>query len=113
LLTALQRQIAEIIAGLAAAEGFGLAGGAALIVRGDIDRRTQDLDFFGLHDSDVERLLPAAEQASKQPASRSEECEKGPASSAWPLNEAPRLPRWTWQLMLGSFRSRFKAGFPG
>jgi len=62
-LTSLQRQVAEIIAGLEAAEGFALAGGAALIVRGDIDRRTQDLDFFGLHQSDVQRLVPAAEQA--------------------------------------------------
>lgn len=47
MLSPLQRQVAEIIAGLDAAEGFGLAGGTALIVRGDIDRRTQDLDFFG------------------------------------------------------------------
>ena len=63
MLTPLQRQVAEIIGGLEAAEGFGLAGGAALIVRGDIDRRTQDLDFFGLQQSDVQRLLPAAEEA--------------------------------------------------
>jgi Nucleotidyl transferase AbiEii toxin, Type IV TA system len=62
-LTPLQRQVAEIIAGLKAAEGFGLAGGAALIVRGDVDRRTQDLDFFGLQQSDVHRLLPEAEKA--------------------------------------------------
>ncbi len=34
-----------------------------MIVRGDIDRRTQDLDFFGLQQSDVQRLLPAAENA--------------------------------------------------
>lgn len=63
MLTPIQRQVAEIIAGLDAAEGFGLAGGAALIARGDIDRGTQDLDFFGLHQSDVQRLLPAAEKA--------------------------------------------------
>lgn len=34
-----------------------------MIARGDIDRGTQDLDFFGLHQSDVQRLLPAAEKA--------------------------------------------------
>jgi Nucleotidyl transferase AbiEii toxin, Type IV TA system len=62
-LTPLQREVAEIIAGLNAAAGFGLAGGAALIVRGDVDRRTQDLDFFGLQNSDVQRLLPEAEKA--------------------------------------------------
>jgi hypothetical protein len=49
MLTPLQRQIAEIIAGLGAAEGFALAGGAAMILRQAVDRRTQDLDFFGLH----------------------------------------------------------------
>lgn len=62
-LTPLQREVAEIIAGLHAAERFGLAGGAAMILRGDVDRRTQDLDFFGLDSSDVQRLLPAAEDA--------------------------------------------------
>jgi hypothetical protein len=63
MLTPLQLQVAELIAGLEEAGGFGLAGGAALIVRGDIDRRTRDLDFFGLTSSDVDRLLPAAEAA--------------------------------------------------
>jgi hypothetical protein len=63
MLTAMQRQVAEIIAGLDAANGFGLAGGAALILRRDIDRRTRDLDFFGLDSSDVQRLLPEAEGA--------------------------------------------------
>ena len=36
MLTPLQEQVAEIIAGLEEAEGFALAGGAALIVRGDV-----------------------------------------------------------------------------
>jgi hypothetical protein len=35
-LTPLQEQVASIVAGLAEAENFALAGGAALIVRGDI-----------------------------------------------------------------------------
>jgi hypothetical protein len=47
-LTPLQEQVASIIAGLAEAESFALAGGAALIARGDVRRQTRDLDFFGL-----------------------------------------------------------------
>ncbi len=63
MLTPLQRKVAELIAGLDAAERFGLAGGAAMILLGDVDRQTQDLDFFGLDSSDVQRLVPAAEEA--------------------------------------------------
>ena len=48
MLSPLQERVAEIIAGLKEAEGFALAGGAALIVRGDVRRQTRDLDFFGL-----------------------------------------------------------------
>jgi hypothetical protein len=40
-LTGLQREIAEIIANLEGADGFALAGGAALILNGDIDRGTR------------------------------------------------------------------------
>lgn len=63
MLTPLQERVAEIIAGLEEAEGFALAGGAALIVRGDVQRQTRDLDFFGLTPTAVERLVPAVEQA--------------------------------------------------
>jgi hypothetical protein len=62
-LSPLQEQVAAIIAGLEEAEGFALAGGAALIARGEIDRRTRDLDFFGLTSDAVDRLVPAAERA--------------------------------------------------
>jgi hypothetical protein len=62
-LSPLQEQVAAIITGLDEAEGFALAGGAALIARGEIDRRTRDLDFFGLTGDAVDRLLPAAEDA--------------------------------------------------
>jgi len=51
------------VAGLDGAEDFALAGGAALILKGDVDRLTQDLDFFGLSASDVHQLLPEAELA--------------------------------------------------
>lgn len=63
MLSALQRQVATIIAGLDEAEGFALAGGAALIVRREIDRGTRDLDFFGPSGDAVDRLLPAVEHA--------------------------------------------------
>jgi hypothetical protein len=56
-LTPLQEQVASIVAGLAEAEGFALAGGAALIARGEIQRETRDLDFFGLTPDDVDRLV--------------------------------------------------------
>jgi hypothetical protein len=63
LLTPFQERIAAIISGLAEAEGFALAGGGALIVRGDVDRGTRDLDFFGLTPESVNGLAPAVELA--------------------------------------------------
>lgn len=63
MLSLLQERVAAIIAELDEAEGFALAGGAALIARGEIDRRTRDLDFFGLTGDAVDRLLPVAERA--------------------------------------------------
>lgn len=63
MLSPLQEQVAAIIAGLEEAEGFALAGGAALIARGEVDRQTRDLDFFGLTGDAVDQLVPAAERA--------------------------------------------------
>ena len=63
MLTPLQEHVASIVAGLAEAEGFALAGGAALIARGEIQRETRDLDFFGLAPDDVDRLVPAVDRA--------------------------------------------------
>jgi hypothetical protein len=65
-LSPLQEQVAAIIAGLEEAEDFALAGGAALIARGEIDRRTRDLDFFGLTGDAVDQLVPAAESALRE-----------------------------------------------
>jgi hypothetical protein len=62
-LTPFQKRIAAIVAGLDEAEDFALAGGGALIVRGDVDRDTRDLDFFGLTIESVDRLAPAVERA--------------------------------------------------
>jgi Nucleotidyl transferase AbiEii toxin, Type IV TA system len=65
-LSDLQLRVARIIAGLTEAEGFALAGGAALIVHGDVERATRDLDFFGTTPDAVNRLVPAAELALQQ-----------------------------------------------
>jgi hypothetical protein len=62
-LSPLQERVARIVAGLAESDGFALAGGAALILRGDVDRRTRDLDFFGPDAVAVDRLVPVAQQA--------------------------------------------------
>jgi hypothetical protein len=62
-LTPLQERVARIIASLEEAEDFALAGGAALIARGDVQRQTRDLDFFGLTGAAVDRLVPSAERA--------------------------------------------------
>ena len=63
MLSPLQEQVAEIVAGLDEAADFALAGGAALIARGDVERRTRDLDFFGLDGAAVDRLVPAVDRA--------------------------------------------------
>lgn len=63
MLSPLQLRIAEIVAGLSEFEGFALAGGGALIVRGEVERQTRDLDFFGLSPESVDQLLPAVEAA--------------------------------------------------
>lgn len=66
MLSPLQQRVAEIVAGLDEAEGFALAGGAALIARGEVERQTRDLDFFGLTSAAVDRLLPAVERALRE-----------------------------------------------
>ena len=66
MLTPLQERVAKIVAGLEEASDFALAGGAALIARGDVRRQTRDLDFFGLTGADVDRLVPAVERALRE-----------------------------------------------
>jgi hypothetical protein len=62
-LSSLQEQVARIVAGLPEAEGFALAGGAALVVMRVVDRATRDLDFFGPSADEVDVLVPAVESA--------------------------------------------------
>ncbi len=63
MLTPLQRRIASIVGGLTDAQQFALAGGAALIARGDVDRLTRDLDFFGPSAVEVDQIIPIVERA--------------------------------------------------
>ena len=61
MLTPLQRRLAQLLTSLPEARDFALAGGAALIARGIIDRGTQDLDFFATSAAAVADLLPVLE----------------------------------------------------
>jgi hypothetical protein len=58
LLSPLQERVARLISALPEAQDFALAGGAALIVRGDVNRLTEDLDFFSREPATVDKLLP-------------------------------------------------------
>jgi integrase len=76
MLSPFQERVAEIIADLDEAKEFALAGGAALISRGDVDRQTRDLDFFGPTPATtvkavhiLSKIMRAAVQARLLPAS--------------------------------------------
>jgi hypothetical protein len=62
-LSPLQERAARLISALPEAAGFALAGGAALVIKGLVDRTTRDLDFFCIDPAAVERLLLAVEAA--------------------------------------------------
>lgn len=59
-LTDLQRLVLELFFKLPEADGFVLAGGAALVASGLTERPTQDIDLFG---SDVATGITAAANA--------------------------------------------------
>jgi hypothetical protein len=61
MLNELQRRVARVVAGLAESEDFALAGGAALIVGGLVERTTRDLDYFATTSDAVVGLLPVLE----------------------------------------------------
>lgn len=63
MLTELQQRVRRIVAALPESGALALAGGAALIVTGVVQRGTDDLDFFTAHPHSVDRLLQAAEDA--------------------------------------------------
>jgi len=57
-LTPLQERIATVVAEALAGSDFALAGGAALIAQGLVDRKTNDLDFFGSSEEALAQRLP-------------------------------------------------------
>ena len=63
MLTPLQRQLIELITSLPEAAPFVLAGGAALIGRGEVARTTEDLDYFAADREAVAALAAALEAA--------------------------------------------------
>lgn len=63
MLSGLQERIARILAALPEAREFALAGGAALIAGGLVERKTRDLDFFADRPEAVLELLPVLEGA--------------------------------------------------
>ena len=66
MLTPLQRQLIEVITSLPEAAPFALAGGAALIGRGEVVRTTEDLDYFAADRKAVAALAPALEAALRE-----------------------------------------------
>ncbi len=66
MLSPLQLRVAALFAGLSEASGFVLAGGAALIARGEIDRLTRDLDFFATDAAQVDQVVPIFEATGPQ-----------------------------------------------
>lgn len=62
-LSTLQQRVARIIAALPEAAQFALAGGAALVLAGIVERETRDLDYFGPSRDDVDVLAAVAEAA--------------------------------------------------
>jgi hypothetical protein len=67
-LTPLQRQLIELVASLPEAAPFALAGGAALIGRGEVARTTEDLDYFAADREAVAALAAALEAALREAA---------------------------------------------
>lgn len=72
MLSPLQQRVLETIRDLPQAEGFALAGGAALIVTGVVARATNDLDFFAQTPDEVTGLVPALEAALDRAGFRAE-----------------------------------------
>ena len=66
MLSPYQQEVARLLPQLPEAAGFALAGGAALIVTGIVERETDDLDFFGREAAAVNRLAPAFEDAAQR-----------------------------------------------
>lgn len=66
MLSDIQQTVREIVAQLPEAERFALAGGAALIVSGVVDRLTKDLDYFTPYPNPVGGMVEAVRVALKE-----------------------------------------------
>jgi Nucleotidyl transferase AbiEii toxin, Type IV TA system len=62
-LTEFQETVAIVVSSATEDRGFALAGGAALIVHGLVDRHTRDLDFFAREPSAVNDVCTLVEEA--------------------------------------------------
>lgn len=58
-----QREIIAVVTEATSRERFALAGGAALMAKGLVDRETQDLDFFAREPEAVGRVVESVEAA--------------------------------------------------
>ena len=63
MLTEFQRSALKTVSAASENRGFALAGGAALILQGLVDRQTRDLDFFARESSAVNETCPIIEAA--------------------------------------------------
>ena len=82
MLTPLQAEVRRIIGRLGKDQDFALAGGAALIVYGIVDRPTRDLDFFAPSGVVVDSFVEQVEQHLRSLSFRTER-----------LTEYPQLVR--------------------
>lgn len=71
--------MARLFLSLPEAERFALAGGAALVLRGEVDRHTEDLDFFAPGAEDVRLATSAFQQALRKAGFHFELVRSGPA----------------------------------
>lgn len=90
MLTALQQRVARLFLGLPEARRFALAGGAALVLRGDVDRGTEDLDFFAPAAEDVLAALDALRHALDREGLRSDIVRSGPTFARLQVSEQDR-----------------------
>ena len=97
MLNELQRRVAGLMSGLPAADDFALAGGAALIVYGLVDRSTRDLDYFATGSDAVAGLVPHWRRLCCATDSRSSDVVTHQGSCGWRSpTRHNRASWWTW-----------------
>ncbi|MGO9558863.1 MAG: nucleotidyl transferase AbiEii/AbiGii toxin family protein [Acidimicrobiales bacterium] len=94
------------------AEGFAVAGGAALIVKGQVDRGTHDIDFFGLSQVSVDRLVPVAELALRAEGLTVERVVSNPGFTRLRVAEGPETTEVDFGVDARLFPTEPGPGFP-